>query len=251
MMDKKERMIKILECLQEKQMLELSDLMDKFAISKDTARRDILNLVEHGYAEKIRGGITLPKIKERIENYEERLIKHSLAKQKIARLATQYMKDNQVIWLDVSTTVQLLAEHVQAPQLLFVTNSLDNALTFSKYNYEVFLLGGFFQKDSHLLKGSVTFSQIDSFHFDIAFLGASGMDEQSLFYSEIDDISFHEMIINNSDITCLLVDHTKFHNQGNFKMSLEGIDYVITDATIPESIRNSLEHKGIKWTIGE
>lgn len=248
-MEQKARVAKILDLLQERQSLTLPDLTSYFGISKDTARRDILKLVEQDLAERTRGGVTLPKLKQQIENYTDRLIQHSHAKQRIAKRAASLIHDKHTVWLDVSTTVQLISEHLATPDTFLVTNSVDNALSFSKQKQRIYLLGGFFHADFHLLNGASTIAQIHHFHFDVAFIGASGITNQGVFYPEFDDIQLHQAISDNASKTYLLIDSSKFHVTTNFKMDFTGIDAIITNSPIPKTLLDTLKEQNIACII--
>lgn len=54
-----ERIYKILEILKAKKTMTNQEIMDQFHISRDTARRDIVRLVNENLAVRTHGGITL------------------------------------------------------------------------------------------------------------------------------------------------------------------------------------------------
>ncbi|WP_207695961.1 DeoR family transcriptional regulator, carbon catabolite repression regulator [Enterococcus sp. DIV0212c] len=242
-MNQKERIAKILELLQEKEKLEATELADYFQISKDSVRRDILLIVNEGLAERYRGGITLPIIKTKIEDYSNRLVVNSQEKIQIARKAVEKISADETIWLDVSTTVQFIAKELTQENVLIVTNSIDNAISATEVNkqQEVFLLGGYFNPNSHLLRGTSVMTQLTNFYFDIAFIGASGINEAGLFYSELEDIELKQTIIKNTKKTCVVIDNSKVRNTTNFKLDFSEIDLLITDKPLPETITAQLQ----------
>lgn len=252
-MNQKERIAKILELLQEKEKLDATELADYFQISKDSIRRDILLIVNDGLAERYRGGIVLPIIKTKIEDYSKRLIENSQEKIQIARKAVKEIADNQTIWLDVSTTVQFIAKELTQENVLIVTNSIDNAISATEVNnkQDVYLLGGYFNSNSHLLKGTSVIAQLANFYFDIAFIGASGISDAGLFYSELEDIELKQTIIKNAKRTCVVLDSSKVRNTTNFKLDFAKIDLLITDKPLPESITKQLRKNEVKIILVE
>ncbi|CCQ21668.1 HTH-type transcriptional repressor GlcR [Listeria monocytogenes N53-1] len=151
-MNQKERIVEELKLLENMKTISQEELMQIFSISKDTARRDILKLVESGLAERYPGGVSLPVLKPQIESYTSRLVKQSEQKQKIAYVAGKVIKDHMTIYLDVSTTVHFLASGLEQNDLVVVTNSMDNAIAASqKEDNKVYLLGGFFNFHSRVL----------------------------------------------------------------------------------------------------
>ncbi|WP_086315023.1 DeoR family transcriptional regulator, carbon catabolite repression regulator [Enterococcus sp. 7F3_DIV0205] len=252
-MDQKERIAKILELLQEKEKLDAVELAEYFQISKDSIRRDILLIVNEGLAERYRGGITLPIIKTKIEDYSKRLVVNSPEKIQIAKSAVRQISEDQTIWLDVSTTVQFIAKELTQKNVLVVTNSIDNAISATEKSKEqaVFLLGGYFNPASHLLHGTSVINQLANFYFDIAFIGASGINESGLFYSELEDIELKQTIIQNAKRTCVLLDSTKVRNTTNFKLDFTNIDLLITDKPLPETINKQLRKDEVKIILVE
>ncbi|WFR75146.1 DeoR/GlpR family DNA-binding transcription regulator [Lactococcus lactis] len=239
-MEQVQRLNKIIEFLQEKETLELHELITHFNISKDTARRDILKLTEQGLATRIRGGIASPKMKEQVQKYADRIISNSNAKQKIAQMASDLAKDKEVIWLDVSTTVQFMPEYISSEDNLFVTNSINNIVAFAEQGHETYLLGGYFSKHSQILSGISTLSQLDDFSFDIAFIGASGIGVNGIYYDEFNDLSLKRSIIKNSKKVYVLADESKFNIETNYKIPFDGITGIITEEEISYDIEKAL-----------
>ncbi|VDG72928.1 DeoR family transcriptional regulator [Clostridium carnis] len=61
-MYQEERIYKILKLLREKKSLSNQEIMEKFNISRDTARRDILKLVDEGVAVRTHNVVNLSNL---------------------------------------------------------------------------------------------------------------------------------------------------------------------------------------------
>lgn len=72
-MYQEERLYEILNILREKTVLSNKEIMETFNISRDTARRDIVRLVDEGVAIRTHGGIAVPSIRTEIKDYKSRL----------------------------------------------------------------------------------------------------------------------------------------------------------------------------------
>ncbi|MGM0169706.1 DeoR family transcriptional regulator, carbon catabolite repression regulator [Enterococcus sp. AZ135] len=246
-MNQKERIAEILKMLEERQKVSQEELMEIFSISKDTARRDILKLVENDLAERYPGGVSRPILKVQIENYSNRLIKQAKEKQEIAEVAYQLVGTQMTVYLDVSTTVNFLASNLDQKNLFIVTNSMDNALAVSpKNSNQVYLLGGLFNPNSRVLSGEPVSHQLRQFNFDFAFIGGAGITEQGIFYSELTDVYLKEEIINNTQKVCLLIDSTKVNRRTAYKIDFTGIDLIITDQSFPKDLIEKLELQKIE-----
>lgn len=250
-MNQKQRLAKILELLEERKQLSQEELAHFFSISKDTARRDILLLTEQELVDRFRGGISLPVIKAQIESYTDRLVSHATEKEAIAKKAIELIENNETIMLDVSTTVQFISKQLTQKGLLVVTHSIDNAVSVSENNREnkVFLLGGYFNPDSHLLYGSFIEDQLNQFYFDYAFIGASGITTDGIFYSELEDVQVKKVILQNSKKICLVLDSSKVNQTSSFKMNFDGIDIIITNSRFPTILQEKIDLYGIKVII--
>lgn len=124
-MYQEERIYKILKLLREKKSLSNQEIMEKFNISRDTARRDILKLVDEGVAVRTHGGITIPELFSEIGYYKERINMNSSVKIELAKKASNHLKNNQVCFLDVSTTLNEICDYVKNG-IYVVTHSIDN-----------------------------------------------------------------------------------------------------------------------------
>ncbi|HFK6602232.1 TPA: DeoR/GlpR family DNA-binding transcription regulator [Listeria monocytogenes] len=246
-MNQKERIVEELKLLENKKTISQEELMQIFSISKDTARRDILKLVESGLAERYPGGVSLPVLKPQIESYTSRLVKQSEQKKKIAYAAGKVIKDHMTIYLDVSTTVHFLASNLEQHDLVVVTNSMDNAIAASqKEANKVYLLGGFFNFHSRVLYGEPVLGQLQQFNFDVAFIGGAGLTEDGIFYSELTDVYMKQEIIRNSEKVFLLIDSTKVNKKTASKIDFSGIDAVITDQPLPKDLMQCLISKEVE-----
>ncbi|GGH38730.1 DeoR/GlpR family DNA-binding transcription regulator [Paenibacillus segetis] len=250
-MDQTQRLARILEILEDRKQLTQEELAMIFSISKDTARRDILALTEQGLVDRIRGGISLPVMRAQIASYTDRLVNHAIDKQAIAAKAVEWIPNGATIMLDVSTTVHFISKQLTQTGLLVVTHSIDNAISVSSRHQDnkVYLLGGYFNPDSHLLYGSSIGEQLKQFYFDYAFIGASGITEDGLFYSELEDVQVKKSILQHSKKVCLVVDASKMNQTSSFKISFEGIDLLITNQHLPAAIQEKLDLYGIEVIV--
>ncbi len=147
-MYQEERLKKILEYLDCSNNLSVHEICKMFDISRDTARRDIVKLVEEGTVMRTHGGITLPGLINTIRDYRQRLEAHSEEKRKISEKALMSIKDNEHYFFDVSTTVSYLAKELNKNVTVF-THSLDNIEILSENkDVTVHCIGGCLNKEN-------------------------------------------------------------------------------------------------------
>lgn len=81
-MYQEERIYKILEILKDKKTMTNQEIMDQFHVSRDTARRDIVRLVNENLAIRTHGGITLNNVHQ-IGSYQIRKQENEEIKMKL------------------------------------------------------------------------------------------------------------------------------------------------------------------------
>lgn len=233
-MYQEERLLKILEYLNNSKSLSVHDICKIFDISRDTARRDIVRLVEEGTVARTHGGITLPGLDETIHSYRERLESHSQEKMDIADKALTFIREQEYYFFDVSTTVAYLAEKLNKEVTIF-THSLDNLEILSR-NKEasVYSIGGCLNKTNRFFYNLDYKNSIDSIHFDAAFIGAAAINEDGIYYSDYEDAFIKQASVKQSDKVIILGGFEKFGKAAPYKgVNWEQIDILITDKTPP------------------
>ena len=142
-MYQEQRLEKILELLEERKQLSAKEMVDYFKVSKDTIRRDFALLSQRQLVRRTHGGL-LPLNKEPGPSYLDRSQKANKEKTAMAQKALQLIQDGQVIFLDVSTSMTLLAGLLNKEVTVY-SHSLDNAIQLSSHSQVDFhLLGGKF-----------------------------------------------------------------------------------------------------------
>lgn len=140
-MYQEERLIEIIKLLENRKALSNQEIMEYFHISRDTARRDIVKLVETGAAVRTHGGITLHDYRLDILSYTERIAENYQDKKKVANVVSSYLVENQFCFFDVSTTIALLCEKGLKSTKVY-TNSLHNLSILQGKTDDIHLLGG-------------------------------------------------------------------------------------------------------------
>lgn len=241
-----ERMLKILEYLSLHQTMSVKQICEEFQVSKDTARRDVVRLIEEGVATRTHGGIALPALQKEIASYQERLIEESDNKSRIGKLAAGFIQDHEAIILDVSTTVQFVAEHIRAKQITVITHSIDNVgILANREDLLIYVLGGYLNVKSRLLYGSSVIDKLGEIRADKAFIGATSIRSDGIYYPYEDDARVKKEISRRSDQVIVVADHTKFTGRSFYRLDFDYVDIIITDKPVPEELREILDRKQI------
>ena len=234
-----ERKEKILEFVERRNAVKVSELSELLQISEVTVRRDLDELHNEKKLVRTHGGAmalkhdryNLPCVEQAVRQIEE--------KQKIARSAIQYISDNDVILMDDSSTVQELAKLVAGGRfenLTVVTISIPvvNILMTNK-DIHVVIVGGDVDPGMNSVLGSMVHRMLSEMSADKCFLGINGVQEDgSLSTICYEQMMTKQMILGAARQRFILADHTKFGHSAFVKVeeASGGVDFLITDRRI-------------------
>jgi len=249
-MYQEERLLKILEYLNNSNHLSVHDICKIFDVSRDTARRDIVRLEEEGTVIRTHGGITLPGFVETIESYRERLEAHSQEKMDIADKALTFIKEQEHYFFDVSTTISYLAKKINKKVTVF-THSLDNLEILSgNQNVTAYSIGGYLNRENRFFYNLDYKNAIEGIHFDAAFIGAAAITQDGIYYSDYEDTFIKQASVKQSDKVIVLGDFGKFAKTAYYKgVNWEQIDILITNKMPPPLYMDIINTHSIELII--
>lgn len=247
-MNQDERLIRILNFLEIHKTMNIKQMCEMYNISRDTARRDIVKISENKAVVRTYGGVALSTFHKNIDNYQERSQTELETKKIIGKKAANLIANNEMIYLDVSTTVNFISHYINSKNVTIVTNSIDSAYTLAQSeDTTIHLLGGVLNKSFRHVNGYATIEKLKDYHFNKVFIGAVGITEDGIYYGFEEDIHFKRELIKHADQVILLADHTKFHQRQHYKaLTLEYIDTFITDEEIPNDINQIMIKHGVE-----
>ncbi len=104
-----ERRQKILDLLEQQKIVKSQDLVNLLNASESTIRRDLQELENGGFLERVHGGAKKEQLLNFEQNMSEKSLKNIHEKQQIAKLAAETINDEDVIYLDAgSTTLEMI-----------------------------------------------------------------------------------------------------------------------------------------------
>lgn len=249
----KERQKQILDLLTEQDMMKLTDLSTHLEVSMETVRRDIQALVVQKKIEKFYGGIKLAATSEQESLIAARMQEHIDEKEKIARVAVQYIEEGDTIFLDSGSTTYPLAKYIKGRQkLTVVTNSLPIVNELIDSEVDVLLIGGKLRHSEKSITAYDMLFQFDYLNIQKAFICTSGISlENGLSDYDIDEIRTRRQIMKNSKQTYVLCDHSKFGRDVTIKTChLAQIDGIMTDDGLEDAIRQQFIDAGHTLIVG-
>lgn len=254
----KERQNKIYSLIQSGGAVTVSNLIKIFNVSIETVRRDLLLMEKEGLLSRVHGGaVTAGSGIRPMQSLNARNKENSEKKRNLAYKATEFINEEDFIFVDSGSTANIFAEILREKfsRLTIVTHSSDVFEILRGYaNFEVILCGGHYMKEENAFCGMLTMDMINSIHTQKAFLFASAISlDKGIcdYHSEL--CAAQKQIIDNADKVYLLLDSSKFEKRAPFKITDVKEEYFyISDESLSKEIIKLYKENGIKiHTWGE
>nr|WP_086941159.1 DeoR/GlpR family transcriptional regulator [Thaumasiovibrio occultus] len=215
-------------------------LVERFAVSPQTIRRDLNELADANLIRRHHGGATVPSSGEN-SSYDSRKAQHNDEKLRIAQALVAHIPDGATLFIDIGTTPEMVARALMEnhADLRIVTNNLNvAAMLMKKPDFHVILAGGEVRSKDGGIVGEATLDFVSQFSLDFGILGISGISEEGALL----DFDYHEVrvkkaIIENSRSVMLAVDRSKFGRNAMVRLGMiSDVSLVISDAPPPKAI---------------
>ncbi len=250
-----ERRNRILEELQVKRQVVVSDLARSFKVSEETIRRDLDRLDKEGLAKKSYGGAVINEDSSIDLPFNIRKKRNIPGKQKIAELISGLVEDGDHITLDPSTTSVFIARALKNKhRLTVITNSLEVMIELSDVeSWNVICSGGTMKEGYLALTGPRAIEGIGAFNADKAIMSCKGFDmvkgitDGNELFCEA-----KRAMLDNSREHILAVDHSKFDTIAFSKIcDMERADIIVTDEKPDEKWLDLFRRSGIRCIYPE
>ncbi len=244
---------RITALLKSNQRVSANDLADLLGVSRETVRRDLLELEESGQVERVHGGAVLPSRSDE-EPFDKRRDAQARAKQQIARKAASLIKPGTSILIDAGTTTAAFGQVIASLSgLMVVTNSIEIAQTIkaAEADIELVLIGGKIVSDVPATYGGMTIADIRRFEVDLAVVSPVAFHPVKGTYSFVmGEAEVAEAMIGQARKTIVLCDRTKLGETSRIQVCRpERVDTLITDnKALPEQT-DPFQENGIKVVI--
>ncbi len=233
----RERQLYILNKLCTHPAVSASQLADELGCSRSTIQRDLRLLDRQGKIQRQFGGAMHPDADRIMSSLNEsaldaKLASNTEAKRLIASRALEEISDGDLVFIDSGSTPLFLLDGLAERRVIVVTNSFAVVSKLAGAKPEVYLLGGHYEHKYQATMDAITVREIQDFRFDIAVLGANGVDlglgEAYVSEYQIGDIKRH--VIQRSKRSILLLDESKFDYAGVCRYAmLDEIDKVFVN----------------------
>lgn len=238
-MYQEQRIEAILKLLNQRGQVSIKEIMQKFDISRDTARRDIIETVETGRAIRTHGGIIPARQTFPVLDFFERQKDSNPNRALLAKRAADLIKTNAVYFIDVSTILLEMTKQIRTKCRIY-THALDNATILSgQTEVALTLLGGDFDHKNRFFYSQESIEIIDNIKFDIAMIGGASLEADGIYFKEPENAKIKQHIVKNAHQVVLVAENRKFFKQSNFRgAQYADIDILITDQPLNKQQRS-------------
>jgi DeoR/GlpR family transcriptional regulator of sugar metabolism len=248
-LNRAERLQRVLELLDSRDSVQVSELSDAFAVSEVTVRHDLTHLAQQGLVARVRGGVrALPRAQSELA-FDARLRLRADEKRSMAQLAASLVHDGESVALDSSTSAYYLAlELRRRRELVVVTNGLLIAAALADApGVTVLLTGGMLRQAAMSVVGDLAAEVLHSTRIDKGFFGARGLSlERGLMDLNPDEVRFKQQMVAACEHVIGLFDASKWRRSALLSfVPAERVDAIVTDAEAPAELVESWRARGV------
>lgn len=249
-----ERHQQIVELVNKRKSIRVSELSRIFSVTEETIRRDLEKLEGESKLNRSHGGALRKENTERNEiPYFEREVINTNEKKEIALMAAKQIKSGDKVILDASSTAWYMSKVLKNIPITVVTNSIKVAMELStKQQITVISIGGTLLSKSLSFVGPLAESSMNNYHVNKAFISCQS------FHVDfgISDSNELQARVKQNMIECaeevyIMVDHTKIGQQSFAYINKTNvIDKVITDSKISNTHLKQIEESSLQLIKG-
>lgn len=253
----KERQDIIYEMILKNNAVTVANLVEKFAVSIETVRRDLLEMEKQGLLTRVHGGAVAKTGMSGFAALSQRNNEHGNQKKELSLKACEFINEGDIIAVDAGSTATFFAEALKEKftKLTVITHSLDVFNILNSYkDFSVILCGGYLMKEENTFYGSLTVNMYSTLYAQKAFIFTSAVSlEHGIcdFRQEFYDVQ--KVMIGCADEIFVLADSSKFEKKALLKLTDMKNEYIyITDNDLPNELKELYKENSIKiYTGGE
>jgi DeoR family glycerol-3-phosphate regulon repressor len=235
-----ERQSGILAHVEESGYETIEGLSERYGVSAQTIRRDIIALSNAGRLQRFHGGAGLvePIEATRLDYRSKREIGAS-EKYLVGKMAADLIPDGAILFLDVGTTIEACAEQLsQRKGFTIFTNSMPAAMKFDPGENQIFVLGGKVAGRDGSLVGLEAPNILKEVHLDYALIGCSAIDPNGRVMDyDLEKIAIKKAAMKSAKKSLLLAIHSKFNQTALAVIAqTKQFDNVVTEGHAPNLV---------------
>lgn len=231
-----ERRKSILELLEQKESLSVTELGDIMGVSLVTIRNDLNQLSRLGLASRTHGGVRKIEFGAAFQ-FKPIEVRNQDLKESIASCASSLIRDGDTIFINSGSTTYCVASQLrQKKNLSIVTNSIAIAMILADIpTFRIKLLGGNINSQFMFLFGHDSLEQLSTYRANKTILSVSGFSclDYGVTTYHPEEASLDRLMMERSRETIIVADSTKYDFEGFYKVTeLSRISKLITNKNL-------------------
>ena len=245
-----QRRREICELLKRQSAVTTTGLSEKFGVSIETIRKDLLELEKEGELERVHGGAVLKSFVKETQTFSQRLESMVSEKREISQIAVNLIKNGDIIAVDTGSTAIEFIEAIKEKldRVTIVTHSravFESACDYK--NFEVILCGGFYLKEEKSFYGDFAINMLDDIRVGRAFIFPNSISLSNGIYDGNSLLAhMQKKLISCANEVVMVADSSKFEKSSLIKVSETNPKYIyISDSKLPDEIKEIYKNNDI------
>lgn len=245
-----QRRQKITELVNREGQITFSRLKQAFPdVSEMTLRTDLKYLDESGAIIRIHGGAKSIEMVAGTDGLlANRTVRNQELKIQIAQKAVALLRSCSSVFIDSGSTATVLSRYIPDEPRQIFTSGISCATELAALNQaSVHILGGCLNRYSLSVAGSRSILELQSYNFDICFLGITSFNPKVGFCCEgQEDCILKQVALSRSVYTVALMDSTKFGLSNTHCICPpNGVNAIVTDNLLTDEQRKFFVDLGV------
>lgn len=203
----------ILNEIDKKSLVYVSELVKDLDTSESTIRRDLNFLHKEGKLKKVHGGATTL---DRIIHTKDELLssRESLninEKLEIAKYAAALIEENDFVYIDAGTTTDLMIEFINEKEAVYITNGINQAKKLMSRGLKSYILGGEIKSSTEAIIGVEAVNTLKKYNFNKGFFGTNGVSKDRGYTTpDINEALVKQEALSRTRDAYVMADKSKF-----------------------------------------
>ncbi|MBB6715362.1 DeoR/GlpR family DNA-binding transcription regulator [Clostridium gasigenes] len=203
----------ILNEIDRKSLVYVSELVKDLDTSESTIRRDLNFLHKQGKLKKVHGGATAL---DKFINTKDDLLstRESLnidEKLEIAKYAANLIKENDFVYIDAGTTTDLMIEFINEKEAVYITNGINQAKKLINKGLKTYILGGEIKESTEAIIGVEAINTLKRYNFNKGFFGTNGISKDRGYTTpDISEALVKQEALRRTREAYIMADNSKF-----------------------------------------
>ncbi|MBO6947354.1 MAG: DeoR family transcriptional regulator [Rhodospirillales bacterium] len=242
-----DRQQEIIGLVRDRGYVSIDMLAERFGVSQQTVRRDIIFLAEQNLVQRHHGGAGLPPGTDTLA-YSNRKIRNAAEKALIGQEIAKQIPNGASVFIDIGTTMEAVADALIGHEgLRIITNHIGVVSTLCEHtDFEIILTGGLVRNRDRAITGESTTEFIRNFRVGYGIFGIGSLTEDGqLLDYHYRDAQASRAALEISKVKFVGIDHSKFNTDAMMPFAhVSEVDALFTDREPPAGLKRVIDESG-------